>query len=362
MCIILYKPHNVDNPTKETLQTCWNNNDHGAGFATYDGTTKEWHIQKGFMSWKKFYKAYKAQKFTKEQCYVIHFRIGTSGNRDGGNTHPFVVSDDRDACRQTDIKSKYIAAHNGVVGKGDGKYSDSVCHITDYIEPMLQYYFTDDKVKDIFCELVESGTSRWFITNGDTIHLLGKWVIDEETQIRYSNDGYLIDKVESYYNYGNTYKPAQNRKESKSVSDAIRKGNKKNDSKPTIPSIHNLKKGIKLTQKEREAFVDNFGDIDVGTRHTIDPAKLEMAFVDNEGAIVWEHDEAHDMEYVTCPSCSSDRSFSNSSFDVGDTVCLECGAVFYRDSGDIVTYDGDIVAASIEKEHKDEDKAANKDK
>ena len=55
MCIIVYKPKGASLPSKDTLQTCWENNPHGAGIMWADGSNVR--IQKGFMSWDAFDRA-----------------------------------------------------------------------------------------------------------------------------------------------------------------------------------------------------------------------------------------------------------------------------------------------------------------
>lgn len=91
MCIIIYKPGEVW-ITKRTLRTCWNNNSDGAGFMF--ATDGKLQVQKGYMRFKTFWKAYRtAFGENYESPFVIHFRIGTSGTLDEHMTHPFQVND-----------------------------------------------------------------------------------------------------------------------------------------------------------------------------------------------------------------------------------------------------------------------------
>jgi len=78
------------NLSNKILKKCWNENDDGAGFMyAVDGKL---FIQKGFMTWKGFRKGFRKQEQKNNVNYLIHFRIGTSGNMDENNTHPFLVN------------------------------------------------------------------------------------------------------------------------------------------------------------------------------------------------------------------------------------------------------------------------------
>jgi len=198
MCIIAYKPHNKPVPTEETLKICWENNSDGAGFAYYVPSKESWMVEKGFMKWNKFWKAFSKHKFTEDDCLVIHFRIGTSGNKDGGNTHPFMISKDLGSMRKTKYQSKYLVVHNGVIGSGQGIYSDTMVAIQKFIDPLWSSIQkapkNDERLMDILEKLLETGRNRWFITSGRFITRLGTWH-EDENGVFYSNTHYKALKV-----------------------------------------------------------------------------------------------------------------------------------------------------------------------
>lgn len=113
MCIIALKPAGIVIPEK-TLKAMWDNNDDGAGFMyASNGRVR---IEKGFMTFESFLKAYKrAGDFRK---IVMHFRIRTHGAISPHLTHPFWI-----------VKGEMGMVHNGIIsglsGHEDDKESDT---------------------------------------------------------------------------------------------------------------------------------------------------------------------------------------------------------------------------------------------
>lgn len=90
MCIaVVCKPGKI--LTNEKLFRGWTGNPDGAGFAyVKDGKVE---IEKGFMKYNDFQKAYTAasDKYAAESPFLVHMRITTSGGTNSYNTHPFRV-------------------------------------------------------------------------------------------------------------------------------------------------------------------------------------------------------------------------------------------------------------------------------
>lgn len=90
MCIAILNTKGIIN--KDTLLTCWNNNNDGAGMI-YTTKNNELKVFKELTNFEKFYKEYnKQRKANKESNFVLHFRIATSGKIDLNNCHPFKVN------------------------------------------------------------------------------------------------------------------------------------------------------------------------------------------------------------------------------------------------------------------------------
>lgn len=98
MCIIAYKPGNVDIP-ENNLRNMWFSNPHGAGFMF----PKDHRVvmNKGFMTYDSFISAYRE---VKNEQLVMHFRWKTHGAVSPKLTHPFWV-----------IPKGVAMVHNGVI-------------------------------------------------------------------------------------------------------------------------------------------------------------------------------------------------------------------------------------------------------
>ena len=99
MCIIIYKPAAML-LSAETIQTAFENNSHGAGFAYVDNGTV--NIKKGFFTLAAFNEAYEPYKAHQA---ILHFRIRTHGTYEAENCHPLEVT------------PNLVFAHNGVLYK-----------------------------------------------------------------------------------------------------------------------------------------------------------------------------------------------------------------------------------------------------
>jgi hypothetical protein len=138
------------------------------------------------MKFDDFLKEYRSHKFSVDDTVVAHFRVATSGLKDGGNTHPFPVVDDKDQMRQVEFESEAIAFHNGTVGVGGDKYSDTMEHIADYLFPLMPLW-EDPRVNDKIAEAVlTKNASRWLVCVKDFYWKYGYW---------YKKDGRLYSNA-----------------------------------------------------------------------------------------------------------------------------------------------------------------------
>ena len=89
MCIAILNQKNV--LSRETLKSCWESNNDGAGFACVkDGRI---YIHKEMKNFDSFYKEYEAARKSIDSKFLIHFRIATQGEKTELNCHPFQVSE-----------------------------------------------------------------------------------------------------------------------------------------------------------------------------------------------------------------------------------------------------------------------------
>jgi hypothetical protein len=114
MCVIIVKPAGVKMPSLTVLEKMWNCNRDGAGLAI--SNKRNVTIDKGFMTFEAL-KDYYERKQLASMTYklvVVHFRIGTHGLKDGGNTHPFPLAGTPEQIRQLELTANEAIFHNGV--------------------------------------------------------------------------------------------------------------------------------------------------------------------------------------------------------------------------------------------------------
>ena len=114
MCVAIMKPAGVKAPTLEILRACWDANPDGAGVAVSERNAVRVH--KGFMTFADFEKFYTESGLENKtgQAMLLHFRIGTHGPKDAGNTHPFPVSADPVVLRSVTGRYPMAIVHNGI--------------------------------------------------------------------------------------------------------------------------------------------------------------------------------------------------------------------------------------------------------
>lgn len=226
MCIICVKDKGVKMPTKEIFETMFRNNPDGSGLA-YSTTTGETVIKKGFMDFKSFYKEIKLlQKEidTLNTPMIFHFRIGTAGTNSKGLTHPFPLGVGYKEMKKTNlITSKGVMFHNGMLHDFESKdidlydVNDSMIFTKTVINQLPNDWYNNKHLKYMLKVLI--GTNKLaFLINGK-ITLIGKFINDTETGLKFSNTTYQksylyndwyddnywqkwYDKSYSSYNYG----------------------------------------------------------------------------------------------------------------------------------------------------------------
>lgn len=135
MCVIIHKPVGVQLPNEAVLSLCWSANPDGAGLSYYRPDAPFVGVQKGYMTWAEFEKALPALKI--EDDVVLHFRVATSGGVNPQMTHPFIVSQQKSMLCCTKGVSRFVMAHNGVLGSGKDGLSDTALFVRDELAPAL---------------------------------------------------------------------------------------------------------------------------------------------------------------------------------------------------------------------------------
>lgn len=199
MCIIVAKETGIEMPSMETLRRCFNSNPDGAGFMWADG--KMVHIRKGFMKFDDFVDALDAEipeEERTETAIVMHFRIATHGKVQPGCCHPFPLTDDRKQMAATSTKSRFGAAHNGVIqGRTtNDNWSDSMDFIAYVMTPLMRMnpaFMFNEHALDLLEGACDSKLA--IMENSGEIATVGRFYEDEG--VLYSNTSY----VRSIWNY-----------------------------------------------------------------------------------------------------------------------------------------------------------------
>lgn len=203
MCIIVVKPAGKARPDVKTLGNCMDNNPDGAGYMfSRKGKVV---IRKGFFSLTPLLADYYAMGCDDSDCVVFHFRIGTAGNNDQGNCHPFPVCGDYKEMRKVENKTDHAIAHNGIlfgITPENGLVSDTMTFVKLMLNAEKKLLYKD-KLRDIMEHLIESGRVA-YMNGAGRINMFGSgWESFEGCF--YSNDAYKRSKWKSMQTNEKTY-------------------------------------------------------------------------------------------------------------------------------------------------------------
>lgn len=203
MCVAIFKNRGIELPSDDTLKKCWEANPDGAGFTVPSEKEGLIEIWKGYTKYEKFLDAFH-KKASKDFPMLIHFRIGTSGTRDGRCTHPFPLSCSYDLLTKPHVYTRFALIHNGVLPiKGrDEKWSDTM----EFASAIHYGKFESNLhgLQKLITPLL--GSNKIAIMNGagDTV-LMGGWI--ELDGIMFSNSTwkytYDYSTTPWYWNYAN---------------------------------------------------------------------------------------------------------------------------------------------------------------
>lgn len=216
MCIIAYVEKGKEMPSKEILQTMFNNNNDGCGFAYICKDMVQ--IKKGFFVFDEFYNELtkSLEKVpTTQSPYLLHFRITTQGGTRASNCHPFPSSSKLKRLKQTRATTKIAIAHNGIIpeysqAKWGATTSDTMDFIQDFASPLIDNntsWWQGAKGKAIKKALKEVAQSKLAILGNDGhCELIGDFV--QDGGVYYSNTTYKTSRYT--YNTTNwTYNPSK---------------------------------------------------------------------------------------------------------------------------------------------------------
>ncbi|MHA2063938.1 MAG: hypothetical protein ACXABY_06090 [Candidatus Thorarchaeota archaeon] len=344
MCIAVYKEEGQPVQKKKMYKRCFKKNNDGAGFAWWNKDKQVWVVKKGLMSFKAFWRTFNRDNNKlnfKEKQLLVHFRVGTSGNRKGPDcTHPFPVTKDLEEMRQLHFETPNLVAHNGVIGPGFGTASDTMIGVRDYID-LLWDMKKDERAVSIWKELLKFDKCRWFMAEGKDVRLFGTWIKSTKYESKFSNSGYLPEPVKTEslpatttganFGAGSVFVHTQR---------YYRNGNISKFCNTDGDWSWNLWKGFNHEHYSTITEDNNLTSPNEMQDYVEAPASV-MALLDKDGNILWDDDYSPAEDLAACPSCLSENLVESELLS-GDSGCADCGCVFQADTGDIVVYDPSI--------------------
>jgi len=184
MCIAILKPEG-EILTKDTLRTCFNNNQDGSGFMfAKDG---ELIMEKGFFQFNEFWNAYRTSMIKyRDPISIVHFRIATHGPINKFNCHPFLID------------KKVGFAHNGMINFTSPhlKKSDTMIFNNEVLKSLPEGFIFNDGIFTLIEESI--GSSKLIFLNSDGRYRIANEDLGTtENGIWFSNHTYCETKVTS---------------------------------------------------------------------------------------------------------------------------------------------------------------------
>lgn len=214
MCVIAYAEKGVKIPNSELMETMFNGNSDGAGFAY--SLNEKVYIEKGFMSYREFDNAVAGtEKRIKAKFGVsmedlpimFHFRIGTHGANSPQLTHPFPITRQTKYLQGLDVVTDLAIAHNGIIHSVTAKndHSDTTQYIKDILQPLkaTNKYFYNNKNIQRLMENTIDGSRFVFLNKLGEFTTIGNWKTSEEAPgVMFSN---LNHEFSYSYSYPSTF-------------------------------------------------------------------------------------------------------------------------------------------------------------
>ena len=182
MCLAVYKPAKC-HIEKRKLRRGFAANPDGAGFMF--AANNELHIQKGFFSFRAFYKTYREyESRNPDSDFVIHFRIATSGKVVRDNCHPIKI----------DKNTAFV--HNGILNNSMTMPKNSILSDTQlFVHQILRQLPSEWYKQHHFNELIENyaqnNNSKFILmSNTGGIKIFNEQAGHWNNDIWYSNDSY----------------------------------------------------------------------------------------------------------------------------------------------------------------------------
>lgn len=210
MCIIAFKPKGVAIPSNfyDKVKVMTGRNRDGCGMAIKRNDGEILHIIKGMYSAEEMINIIKNAHPNIQDEFIFHARIGTSGNTDKFNCHPFYINDKFPEITLTDAYRKYpVVAHNGIFSDYSKGRVEQYCDTIHFVAKFLaepKYFKILQECPEFFETLFreEIGNNKlviMFPESNKSAYIFNKSLFNECGGIFYSNSGHWLsnEKVAS---------------------------------------------------------------------------------------------------------------------------------------------------------------------
>ena len=188
MCVII-GTIGKEKVSEKEIRQAWEGNSDGAGMAWRQGDGKI-RVEKGFMKLKEFERAYEQINVFP---HVLHFRIGTSGDKCPELTHPFPC--DGHTKNSLEFTADEVLFHNGIVSNWkDLLFNLAPALKKGELKKMLNEPLNDTRViayyvERIGKEILGLASGKWLHFDKDNLTMYGQgW--DKENKFFYSNTSF----------------------------------------------------------------------------------------------------------------------------------------------------------------------------
>lgn len=197
MCLISVAPKGTSKSIdilKSFIENGMSSNTDGSGFAYKRAGEKKITLIKGFVTVESICSAISIANLKDEDELIIHHRIGTSGNKNSINMHPFAVTQDKEMSLTTNGELKVpVMAHNGVFYKytdRESPYNDTYHFVEKFVSNKHVLSILKETPKnfiDWFSGEIGTAKLAFLFPDRDMV-LIGKFT--EEDGYYHSNGGY----------------------------------------------------------------------------------------------------------------------------------------------------------------------------
>lgn len=184
MCIIVFIPKG-ETISKTEVKDMWEINSDGAGYAYNTG--KRVHFQKGFMTFKQYWKA--IEKLIGKKDLVLHLRIATNPTINKQQTHPYKLRNPR---KLSGVTKQPLIAMNGIISNQNEykNMNDTMSFIKDHRQAFEVIN------QDILNIIEENTNSKWCVIKPDEVILSSRFIESEGKY--YSNQNHKYKQTYTF--------------------------------------------------------------------------------------------------------------------------------------------------------------------